>query len=632
MTADLLHAEGLERWRAGDLQGALDVIGRAVAAQPGVAVYRNSLGAVLASTGDPAAGARLFRSALMLTPAEAGSWSNLGHALRGRTPAIEVERAYARAVAADPASEAARDQLIGFVAETHNDRGIALAERNELAEALAAFDLTLAASPFHVEALVNGAFMHQRLGGNEEARRRYRQALVLSPAMAAGHSNLAGLDQGEFDHGSAVLRHRRAASIDPAPSLHSSLIFSLCCAEATTNEDLFAECRRWEDRHARPVYSSIRPFAIEPASDRRLRLGWCSIDLSNHPVGRNVVGLFERLNRTAFTSVIYGDYRMPDPVTSRFQRAAEAWRETKGLSDAAVAEQIRADGIDILVMVAGHTLGNRIGVAAHKPAPLQVSLYDVTTSGLSTMDGWFTDPVLHPTATTEGFTEQLIRLPCLYLHEPPAGAAELPPSPPRPAPGVTFGSMNNPQKYNATVFAAWARILCAVPGSRLLLKYANAYGSPRLRTLILDAFATHGVSSDRVHFVSGRLGPIDHLATLREIDIALDPFPFNGSTTSFEALWMGVPLVTLAGERFLARVGASCLTQIGLTDLIAQDVEEYVGTAVALAGDPDRLTALKQSLRARVAASPLCDPAAHARAFEYAMRGIWRDWCRRSAG
>lgn len=629
MTADLLHAQGLERWQAGDLPGALDFIGRAVASQPGAAVYRNSLGAVLASMGDPVTGARLFRSALMLTPAEAGSWSNLGHALRGQASEIQVERAYARAAVSDPAT---RDQLAAFVAETHNDRGIALAERNELAEALAAFDLALKASPFHVEALVNGAYMHQRLGGNEEARRRYSQALVLSPAMAAGHSNLAGLDQGEFDHRSAVRRHRRAVAIEPAPSLHSSLIFSLCCDDATSNDALFGECRRWEDRHARPVYTSIRPLANDLAPDRRLRLGWCSIDLSNHPVGRNVVGLFERLDRGAFTSVIYGDYRMPDPVTSRFQRAAEAWRETKGLSDATVAEQIRADRIDVVVMVAGHTLGNRIGVAAHRPAPLQVSLYDVTTTGLSTMDGWLTDPILHPPATTERFSEQLIRLPCLYLHEPPAGAAELPPSPPRSAPGVTFGSMNNPQKYNATVFAAWARILRAVPNSRLLLKYANAYGSPRLRNLILDAFATHGVSSDRIHFVTGRLAPADHLATLREIDIALDPFPFNGSTTSFEALWMGVPLVTLAGKRFLARVGASSLTHIGLTDLIAENVESYVETAVALAGDPARLAALKQTLRARVAASPLCDPPAHARAFEGALRGMWRDWCRRSAG
>ncbi len=632
MTADLLHARGLERWQAGDLQGALDLIGRAVAAQPDAAVYRNSLGAVLASMGDPVAGARLFKSALMLMPAEAGTWTNLGHALRGRVPAIEVQLAYARAVAADPTSMTARDLLAGFVAETHNLRGIALSERNELAGALAAFDLALTANPFHVEALVNGAFMRQRLGRNEEARRRYMCALALSPAMAEGHSNLAGLDQGEFDHGGAVRRHRRAVAIKPAPSLHSSLIFSLCCVDTTTNDALFDECRRWEARHARPVYPSIRPPAVDPTPDRRLRLGWCSVDFSNHPVGRNVVGLFERLDPAAFASVIYGDYRMPDTVTERFRRSAEAWRETQGRPDAEIAEMIRADRIDILVMVAGHTLHNRIGVAAHKPAPLQVSYHDITTTGLSVVDGWITDQVLHPASTTEGFTEELIRLPCFYLHEAPIGASKLAPSSATPSPGVTFGSMNNPQKYNAAVFAAWARILRSVPGSRLLLKYVNAYESPRLRRLVLDAFTQNGVPTDRLHFATGRIGQRDHLETLQQIDIALDPFPFNGSTTSFEALWMGVPLVTLAGERFLARVGASCLTQIGLTDLIAADVDGYAETAVALANDPARLAGLKQTLRARVAASPLCDAGAHARAFEAAMHRIWRDWCRRTPG
>ncbi len=632
MTADLLHVHGLERWQAGDLQGALEAIGRAVAGEPDAAVYRNSLGAVLASMGDPVAGARLFRSALMLTPAEAGTWTNLGHALRGRAPAIEVERAYARAVAADPTSMTARDHLAGFVAETHNLRGIALSARNELAEALAAFDLALAVNPLHVEALVNGALIRQRLGRNEEARRRHRCALALSPAMAEGHSNLAGLDQGEFDHGGAVRRHRRAVAIKPAPSLHSSLIFSLCCADTTTNEALFAECRRWEARHARPVYPSIRPPAVDPTPGRRLRLGWCSVDFSNHPVGRNVVGLFERLDPAAFASVIYGDYRMPDTVTERFQRSAEAWRETRGRSDTEIAEMIRADRIDILLMVAGHTLNNRIGVAAHKPAPLQVSFHDLTSTGLSVVDGWLTDPVMHPETTAERFTEELIRLPCLYLHEPPAGASDLAPSPRRPSPSVTFGSMNNPQKYNAAVLAAWASILRSVPGSRLLLKYVNAYESPRLRGLVLDAFARNGVAGDRLHFATGRIGQRDHLETLQQIDIALDPFPFNGSTTSFEALWMGVPLVALAGERFLARVGASCLTRIGLTDLIASDVDGYVETAVALANDPARLAGLKRSLRARVAASPLCDGGAHARAFEAAMRRIWRGWCQRTPG
>jgi predicted O-linked N-acetylglucosamine transferase (SPINDLY family) len=275
-------------------------------------------------------------------------------------------------------------------------------------------------------------------------------------------------------------------------------------------------------------------------------------------------------------------------------------------------------------MAAGHTFDNRLAIAAHRPAPLQSSFYDITTSGLAVMDGWLTDPFLHPESTTERFTERLIRLPCFYLHQARAGA---PDPAPKSSAGITFGSMNNPHKYNGEVFAAWARILHAVPEARLLLKYANAYESPKLRTIILDAFARQGISAERLRFVAGRIAPSEHLAVLQEIDIALDPFPFNGSTTSFEALWMGVPVVTLAGERFLGRVGASCLAQVGLTDLVAKDVEGYVERATGLGRDRERLATLRRTLRDRVAASPLCDAAAHARAFEAAIRQLWRGWC-----
>jgi protein O-GlcNAc transferase len=630
MTADDLHAHGLDRWRAGDLRAAIDSIGRAIAAAPEIAAYRNSLGSLLASAGDPVTGSQLFRTALALVPAEPGMWLNLGHALRGRSPAPDIQRAYARAVAADPTSTSFRATLADFVAHIHNDRGIALFQRNDLAGALAAFDLALASDPFHLSALANSALTLQRFGRSEAARQRYKHVLVMDPATAEAHSNLASLDQGEIDHGGAVRRYRRATGIKRAPGLHSSVIFSLCCSDAVSNEQVFAEARRWEALYAKPVYSSIRPHEVDRSPDRRLRLGWCSVDLSNHPVGRNVVGLFERLDRDAFASVIYGDQKQPDPVTERFRVAAETWRETRGLSDAAVAEMIRADRIDILLMLAGHTLDNRIGVAAHKPAPLQVSFHDITTSGLSVMDGWLTDPILHPEATTEGFTERLIRLPCFYLHEAPAGAPDV--EMPTKASGVTFGSMNNPQKYNAAVFSAWARILRSVPHGRLLLKYANAYESPKLRSLILDSFARDGIAGERIQFATGGLGPREHFSILQQVDIALDPFPFNGSTTTFEALWMGIPVITLAGGRFLARVGASCLTQIGLADLIAEDVDGYVDRAVNLAGDAPRLASLRQTLRSRVAASLLCDAGAHARALEDALRRLWRAWCERPQG
>ncbi|MBM3547100.1 MAG: tetratricopeptide repeat protein [Alphaproteobacteria bacterium] len=622
-TAETLHAEGLDLWRSGNLGAAAERIGSAIAAAPGIAAYRNSLGAIFASAGDTARGAALFRSALAIEPAEGSAWLNLGHTLRGHGEA-EARRAYERAVAIDPISISARTTLVDFVAHTLNNRGMAHFQRGEVGDALAAFERALASAPFHVSVLANSALVLQRLGRSEEARARYARALVIDPALAEGHSNLASLDQSEIDHASALARHRRAVAIKPDPGLHSSLIFALCCAETTNNEAVYAEARRWERLLAQPAYAAIRPLQVDRSPDRRLRLGWCSADFSNHPVGRNVVGLFERLDRDAFASVIYGDLKQPDPVTSRFLAAAEGWREIRGIADADVADIIRRDRIDILVMAAGHTTDNRLGIAARKPAPLQVSFHDITTSGLAVMDGWLTDAALHPETTTEKFTERLIRLPCFYLHQPPADA---PDPAPKTSTGITFGSMNNPHKYNGAVFGAWACILRAVPDSRLLLKYSRAYESPRLRRIVTDAFASEGVAAERLHFVGGLIPPREHLAVLQQVDIALDPFPFNGSTTSFEALWMGIPLVTLAGDRFLARVGASCLAQIGLEDLIAEDIDGYVARAVALAQDRERLARLRQTLRARVAASPLCDAEAHARAFETAMRSLWREWC-----
>lgn len=684
MTADVLHVRGLEQWRSGDYLKALQSIGHAITLMPSIAIYRNSFGIVLASMGQPVVAIAAFRAALTLAPADPAAWSNLGNALRTKATSGMVIRTYARALSTDPSSTTTRANLASFLreigahdaarrlhrqsvaimpsfaegwrnlgvvrnqtdvapslaalnramvlspdpTEVHNDRGIILFGQNQIVQALASFDSALHLNPFHVEALINGALALQRLNQNEEARARYSRALSLHPAQAEALSNLAGLDETEFDHHRAISRHRRALAVKPsAAALHSSLLFALCTADSVTNDELFAECRRWESAHARPKYSSITPASVTPDPDRRLRIGWSSADFIDHPVARNIVGLIERRDREAFTSIIYADTKAADAMTARLRHAADEWQEIGALSDTAAADRIRADRIDILIILAGHTLNNRIGIAARKPAPIQLSLYDLTSSGIEVMDGWLTDPVLHPTSTTELFTEQLIRLPCLYLHEPPAGAPAPGPSPRSTAEKIVFGSLNNPRKYNATVFAAWARILLAVPGSRLLLKYLNAFESPRLQNRVLAAFSKNGVSADRIIFESRHSARNEHLTLLQRIDIALDPFPFNGSTTTFEALWMGVPLVTLAGARFVSRVGASALTQIGLTDLIAEDIDGYIDRAVRLASDIPQLASLRRTLRDRLAASPLCDADTHARALESVLRQVWRTWC-----
>jgi predicted O-linked N-acetylglucosamine transferase (SPINDLY family) len=315
-------------------------------------------------------------------------------------------------------------------------------------------------------------------------------------------------------------------------------------------------------------------------------------------------------------------------VAAQFRGLARAWRVTTGLGDGDVAGAIRQDEIDVLVILAGHTGHNRMGVAAHRPAPVQVSFHDLTTSGLAVMDAWLTDPVLHPAASEEQFTERLVRLPCFYLHRPPDAAPEIGAPPHRTRGHITFGSCNNPAKLSLPVIRLWSRILQAVPNSRLLLKYVDWFGDEAVAGRFGRLFETHGIAADRIRFERGDLRRAEQLRILNEVDIALDPFPFNGSTTTFEALWMGVPVVTLAGSRFVGRVGASVLTRLDLANLVAETAEDYVRIAVALAADAERLGSLRRSLREQVRASALCNAPAYARSVEAAYRALWTDWCR----
>jgi protein O-GlcNAc transferase len=315
-------------------------------------------------------------------------------------------------------------------------------------------------------------------------------------------------------------------------------------------------------------------------------------------------------------------------MTRHIRELADAFVETQRMDDGELAERIRSDGVDILVVLAGHTARNRLLAAARKPAPILVSYADFSTTGLAAMDYWLTDPIVHPEGQTgERFTETLMRVPMMVLHRPIDVAPPVTTLPARERGHVTFGSCNNPAKIGAGVLDLWAAILSQVPRSRLALKYRKVYEVPDVRARIRGRFAERGVDPDRVVFIGGDVDRASHLALVGEMDVALDPFPFNGCTTTFEALWMGVPVVTLAGRRFLGRMGTSFLTHLGMPELVAPTPEAYVGTAVALSADLDRLAAIRSGLRDRVMASPLCDGPAYARSIEAAFRAAWRRWC-----
>jgi predicted O-linked N-acetylglucosamine transferase (SPINDLY family) len=324
----------------------------------------------------------------------------------------------------------------------------------------------------------------------------------------------------------------------------------------------------------------------------------------------------------------YAEVMRPDMVTTRLKGLADRWLVTVGLSDQQLAERIRTDGIDILVDVAGHTTGDRLLVFARKPAPVQVTwLGYPNTTGLKAIDYRLVDEVTDPRGEADAWaSENLVRLKggflCYGLRDGPE-----PTSAPCLRTGtVTFGSFNNLAKVSTATFDAWAKLLCRLPRARLLLKELS-FADAATRALVLDRLGERGVPAERVDLMARHPDFAEHLALYHRVDIALDPFPYNGTTTTCDALWMGVPVITLRGHRHAGRVGASLLTQVGLTDLIADSIEEYVEIAVALAGNLGRLDELHRLLRPRMAASPLCDEGAFACKMEAAFRAMWQHWC-----
>ena len=486
---------------------------------------------------------------------------------------------------------------------------------------------------FESAALGTLANLSRQQGRLGVAHRLRRRLVALDPDVAQGLNNLAlsALDQGEIEAAACYLRRALSAAPDRV-DIHNNLLFCLTYDPALTEAALFAEYRRWERQHATPMYRPVRPHDNAPDPTRRLRVGYLSADFRNHAIAWLVEDLLAAHDRAQVEPICYAEVARPDATTERFRKLVPLWRSTVGRSDSDVAEMVRADQVDILVILAGHTASNRIRVAALKPAPIQINLHNLSTSGLATVDYWLTDPALHPEGgIVEGMTERLLRIPSLYLHHLPSAEIE-PGSPPALVNGyVTFGSFSNPAKINHRVIELWASVLQAMPTAQLLLGYQGTFADPSIREIFHRRFAAFGVAT-RVSYLDAEPDRAKHLARIARLDIALDPFPFNGGTTTFEALWMGVPVITLAGRRFAARCGVTHLTQVGLEDLIADTGAGYRRISVALANDIDRLREIRRSLRQRVVESRLAGPTRYAETVESAYRSVWQDWCAKQGG
>ena len=557
-----------------------------------------------------------FNRALALKPDYANALNNRGNVLWELKRFDDALLSYDRALALKP-----------DYADALNNRGNVLWELKRFDDALLSYDRALALKPDYAEAHANRGNALKELNRFEEALTSYDRALEVNPDLylALNGRGNALLDQGQVDE--AINCYRRALAIKPdEPVIHSNLIFACNFDAAATMADHQAERARWDEQHARRFAAAIRPHTNDPAPDRRLRIGYVSSHFLRQAATYCCGGVLLGHDPKLFEVVCYSDTLQGDDVTARLRARAAKWHDTAGLSDDALADLIRADGIDILVDLVGHMRGHRLLVFARKPAPVQVTAWgEPTGTGLSAMDYLLADPVLVP-VTERGFlVEQVVDLPNFLGYWIPD---------PLPEPGalpalgrgyVTFGSFNRLAKILNPVLRTWAAILRALPQAHLVLK-DRGLADPDQRARIGAILAEQGITAERVKL----LGPTDragHFAAYQEIDIALDPFPHGGGMTTLDALWMGVPVVTWSGRTISSRLAAASLTALGLTDFIAPDPETYVELAVAKATDVEALSRLRANLRKRVSDSAFGDCAQYTRAVEAAYREMWQRWC-----
>jgi predicted O-linked N-acetylglucosamine transferase (SPINDLY family) len=525
-----------------------------------------------------------LEQAAALMPIDAEAHSNLGAAYLQCGRPADAQRSCQRALALNP-------QL----AQAHCNLGAALKDQGQLDQALAHYHRALALKPDYADTHSNLGSALLASGQPQAARGSFETALHYKPDLLTAHSNLLCIHNYLLDQ--------------PKP-------------------DLLAAAKRYGafvQRRAQ-AYST---WLVQPDPQRRLRVGLVSADLRSHPVGYFLESVLAALVADPGVELVaYATRFQSDALTERLKTCCTGgWHEVFDVSDATLARRIHDDAIDILIDLAGHTAHNRLPVFAYKPAPVQVSwLGYFATTGVSQIDYVLADPWTLPASEEPWFTETIWRLPQTRLcFTPPMLDVPVSALPALAQGHITFGCFNSLAKFNPAVLALWAQVLKAVPGSRLLLK-ARELDADAARQGVQQMFAQVGIAPERL-LLEGHAPRAEYLAAYQRVDMALDTFPFPGGTVTVESLWMGVPVLTLAGSSFLARQGVGLLMNAGLADWVASDSADYLARAVRHANTLDQLAALRQGLRQQVLASPVCDAPRFAGHLAQGLRGMWQHWC-----
>lgn len=616
--ADALHLYGCLCDSSGQTEKGAGLVQRAIEVSPNAYPYFCNLANMLVKLGRTDEAVANYQAALQLKPNYAQAFNNLGLLRSQQGDRAGAKRCFQQAIA-----------CLSAYADPHYHLAMEYRAEKDANAAVAAFLQAIRIRPDHADAYYNLGNTYAETQHVAMAVDAYQMAIRLRPQVAATYTNLGAvlMRLGRVEEAAHALRE--ACRLDPTDRAGSSNLILLASYASADPALVHAECARFEMVHCQQLSSAPEKHARAPQPERTPRIGYVSADFRQHAAAYWIEPVLAGHAAGGFDVVCYNASREPpDEVSTRLKALVGEWVDCANLGDEELAQRIRQDGIDILVDLSGHTEGNRLMVFARKPAPVQVSWFGFPAStGLKTMDYRLTDAELDPIGESDQYySEKLVRLGRFY--------AAFQPDPLTPAPGagplgrngyVTFGSLNNFTKVTPAMLDLWCDILLSVPRARLLLQ-AGGLDSAEIGDPLRQFFARRGVDSSRL-VLHGWTSLRDFLALGSQIDIALDPFPFNGGVTTFHALWMGLPLVTLSGQSAASRVGRSILHRMGLGDLVASTPAQYQEIARGLARDGGHLAQLRASLRERMVRAGLLDGHGLVQEVEAAYRTMWRTWC-----
>jgi protein O-GlcNAc transferase len=618
-SAEILHLLGIIHAQLGNYEPATSYLKRTLQLSPANAEAYLALGIISRQKGMTDEATGYFQKSISLNPDNAVAYSNLGSVLQERGLGDEAINAYRKAVEIAPDS-----------GEAHTNLGTALQLKGQNDEAIACFYKAVERDPDYIRAYHGLAAALVAKWGLGEAIDVCNKALKRNENDATSYYIMGNIlmTQGRLDE--AEIYFKRSIQVRPdEPKPYQAFLMLISYHPGYDARSILSEHKRFAAQFEGPLHPGLSVHSNDRTVNRRLKIGYVSPDFKMHPVAYFIEPVLASHNIDHFEIFCYSDVSVSDEVTNRIKGYELKWRNIAGMSDEKVAELIRGERIDILIDLAGHTGGiNRILLFARKPAPVQVSWIGYpSTTGLSTMDYKIVDDYTDPPGMTEQFyTERLLRLPETFLcYLPDKNSPDPGPLPALSSGHITFGSFNNYVKVTSQVIRLWSKILKEVKGSRLLMK-SMSFFDRTTRTYAKNLFEDEGIRAERIELLQPVPSVREHLGLYRRIDIGLDTFPYNGTTTTCEAMWMGVPVITLEGNVHSSRVGVSLLSNVGLEGLIAKTYDQYVDIARQLSADIKELSSLRAGLRDTMAQSPLTDAKRFTMNIENCYRSIWADW------